>query len=242
MFWDPNISAANERVTYHVQFYQLIEFNDTDQDGTYTSGGDLVIAPILAMAAIDWDFSGFITEEEDSVVTAVHFNFTLAAVQVAGYDDLYVQLRCHVNTTHPDMMKFDIVIQGWPWTHNESYLALRWDLMVQAPGTLTYQHAHQYHYENHTYTFDGAYFTYRNSANAGNDTVPVASSFEDKPERTQVYLVYQNFGNDLLVHDPEVGLSPTTPILDLLPLLLVVGAGALACVVLAAAIWVIRRR
>jgi hypothetical protein len=244
MFWDPTFVDPNTRLTYHVQFYQLIEFNDTNSDGTYTNGTDHVVAPILGLARVSWDFSGFLTETNNSEVTAVHFNFTLNDVQGPGisYDDLYMELRCHINTTNDNELKFDIVISGWPWVYNDTYLALRWDLMVQSPGTHTYRHAYQYRYENQNYTFDGAYFAYQHSANVGNDTVDVTCNYEDHPDKTIFYLVYANFGDDELVHDPIIGLDGSViPPDALLPTLIVIGAGALACVVIAAAIWTRRR-
>lgn len=245
MFWDPTITDPNLRLTYHVQFQQLIEFNDTNGDGVYTSGTDTNVR-ILALAAINWTFSGFLTEETNGSLTAIHFNFTLADVQPPhGYEELFVQLRCHVNTSKPEELKFDVVISGWPWANSNTYLALRWDLMVQSPGAGAYRRAnqYQYHVENRTYSFDGAYFSYRNTANVGLSTVPVNSSIDEQVDKTRFYVVYPNFGNETLEHDPEVGLEDTTPPIEppVLPVLLVVGAGALACGVIAAAVLVRRR-
>ena len=132
MFWDPNIAQANHRIIYHVQFVQLIEFNDTDGDGVYSPGSDMVVAPILALGSVDWLFIGFITEEDNGDVTAIHFNFTLNEVDGSRYDSLYMELRCHVNAIKTNELKFDIVMMGWPWANNESLLALRWDLMIQS--------------------------------------------------------------------------------------------------------------
>jgi hypothetical protein len=244
MFWDPNFVDPNTRLTYHVQFYQLIEFNDSNGDGSYTNGTDWVMAPILGLGRVAWDFSGFLTEENNSQTTAVHFNFTLDEVQGPGiqYDDFYMELRCHINTTNDNELKFDIVISGWPWVNNDTHLALRWDLMVQSPGTFTYRHAHQYRYENQTFAFDGAYFAYQNSANVGNDTIDVTSSYENHPDKTMFYLTYENFGDEVMVHDPLIGLDGSViPPDALLPTLIVIGAGALACVVIGAAIWTRRR-
>lgn len=244
MFWDPNFVDPNTRLTYHVQFYQLIEFNDSNGDGSYTNGTDVVMAPILGLGRVAWDFSGFLTEEDNGQTTAVHFNFTLDEVQGPGmqYDELYMELRCHINTTNDNELKFDIVISGWPWVNNDTHLALRWDLMVQSPGTFTYRHAHQYRYENRTFAFDGAYFAYKNSANVGNDTIDVTSSYESHPDKTMFYLTYENFGDEVLVHDPLIGLDGSViPPDALLPTLIVIGAGALACVVIGAAIWTRRR-
>lgn len=242
MFWDPTFVDPSTRLTYHVQFVLLIEFNDTNSDGIYTPGTDQVIDPNLALGAIDWDFSGFLTEEDAGTTTAVHFNFTLNDVQRPGFDNLYMELRCHINATNDNSLKFDIVISGWPWTNNDTSLALRWDMLVQSPGTHTYRHAYQHHYENHTYSFDGAYFAYKRSANVGNDTIEVTSNYEDHPERTEFYLVYSNFGDDLLEHDPVIGLDGSVvPPNAILPILIVIGAGALACLVIAASIWTRRR-
>jgi hypothetical protein len=244
MFWDPNFVDPNTRLTYHVQFYQLFEFNDSNGDGTYTNGTDQIVAPILGLGRVSWDFSGFLTEENNSVITDVHFNFTLNDVQGPGieYDELYMELRCHINVTNANELKFDIVISGWPWVNNETHLALRWDLLVQSPGTHTYRHAYEHRYENRTFAFDGAYFAYKRSANVGNDTIEVTSNYESHPDKTMFYLVYTNFGDDVLVHDPIIGLDGSVVPPDaLLPTLIVIGAGALACVIIAATVWTRKR-
>ena len=245
MFWDPTILDPNARLTYHVQFHQLIEFDDTNADGVYTNGTDTNVR-VLAMSAINWTFSGFLVDQVNGSVTAIHFNFTLADVQPPhGYEELFVQLRCHVNASKPEELKFDVVISGWPWANSGTYLALRWDLMVQSPGAGAYRHAsqYQYHVENRTYSFDGAYVSYRSTANVGLSTIPVNSSISEQSDRTRFYIVYPNFGNQTLEHDPEVGLEDTTVVEPpVVPLLLVVGAGALACGVIAAAVLVRRRR
>lgn len=242
LFWATNTTSVPAPVTYHVQFHQIIEFNDTDADAAYTPGMDIVVHPILSLAAIRWDFSNFVTDQEDDTVSMVHFNFTLDETQGQGYDDLFVQLRFHMNASIPNELKFDIVISGWPWTHPDTFLALRWDLMIQSPGQHSFQHAHQTHYENRTYSFDGAYYSYRNTANAGSSTVPVNCSIEEQTDRTRFYIVYPNFGDDTLVHDPTIGLSSPIPTNSDLLVLFAVGAGALACGVIAAFILVRRRR
>ena len=242
MFWSPVVPPTT-RTVYHVQFFQLFEFNDTNDNQIYDNATDFVQGPILGLGRIVWDFSGFQTEEVDGITTAVHFNYTLSGFIGSGpaYPDLYMELRCHINTTNDNELKFDIVISGWPWMHTDSSLALRWDLLVQSPGTFTYRHAYQHRYENRTYAFDGAYFSYRRSANVGNDTIEVTSNYEDHPEKTQFYLVYPYFGDEVLVHDPLIGIEPVILPDAWLPALIVVGAGALACIVIGAAIWSRRR-
>ena len=242
MFWDPTFTDPANRINYHVQFIQLIEFNDTDDDGMFTAETDHVIDPILGLGRVDWDFSGFLTEEDEGATTAVHFNFTLNYVQGTGFETLYMELRCHINATNNNELKFDVVISGWPWATIDTLLALRWDLMVTMPGMHQYQHAHRHQYENQTYSFDGAFFAYKRSANAGNETVDVTCNYEDHPEHTRFYLVYPNFGDELFVHDPVVGLDGSVvPPNALLPILIVIGAGALACLVIAASLWTRRR-
>lgn len=242
MFWDPRFTDPATRINYHVQFIQLIEFNDTDDDGTFTAETDHVIDPILGLGRVDWDFSGFLTEEDEGITTAVHFNFTLNYVQGTGFETLYMELRCHINATNNNELKFDVVISGWPWASSDTLLALRWDLMVTMPGMHQYQHAYSHRYENRNYSFDGAFFAYKHSANAGNETVDVTCNYEDHPEHTRFYLVYPNFGDELFVHDPVIGLDGSVvPPNALLPILIVIGAGALACLVIAASLWTRRR-
>ncbi|MDO8056291.1 MAG: hypothetical protein Q6361_05470, partial [Candidatus Hermodarchaeota archaeon] len=92
-----------------------------------------------------------------------------------------------------------------------------------------------------TYSFDGAYFSYRRSANVGNDTTDVTCNYEDHPDKTKFYLVYSYFGDEVLVHDPVIGIEPVLLPDAWLTALVVVGAGALACIVIGAAIWSRRR-
>jgi hypothetical protein len=56
------------------------------------------------------------------------------------------------------------------------------------------------------------------------------------------YLVYTNFGDDVLIHDPIIGLDGSmVPPDALLPTLIVIGAGALACVIIAATVYTRQR-
>ena len=248
LFWNPNATDM-DRVTYHVMFNQLLEFVDSDEDGTYTPGTDMLTSQVFSLSGIHWDFSGFTTDTDaNGTITAVHFNFTTDSVPIYGFQDLFIQLRCHVTIEELAAMKFDVVISGWPWARSDSYLALRWDITVQYPGMS--EVPAQVTVEENSFIFGDAYFSYTDTALVdGTTTVTVTGSLEAKHDGTRVYLVYPNFGDGVLEHDPTLGLSSTSTTTTTgggtiggLPVLLVVGVGALACAIIAVSVWLSRRR
>ncbi|MHA1407885.1 MAG: hypothetical protein ACTSSG_10985, partial [Candidatus Heimdallarchaeaceae archaeon] len=61
---------------YTVLFKQIIEYQDLNGDGAFQYNETLAGVPILTMTSMKWVFSGFVTEEDNGIIVAIHFNFT----------------------------------------------------------------------------------------------------------------------------------------------------------------------
>lgn len=252
-WWDPN----NPTTDYHVMFVKMYEVNDTNENGVYDHGTDVMIGAPFALPTSDWDFSGFEIEETDGNVTAIHFNFTTASTfnprpEGTGADygqlpslepfDVYIEIRVHLDLANPGEMKFDLVVEGWEWTYEGSLLVLQFTLSEsnhgQAMGT---RDAGGLHKTGTKLEFRNGYFEYNETALAAQNQLEVKASYGegDGVQAGQaVYLAFEYFGNDTLVYDPTIGVSSAGLAIDPVTLGLVVGG--VIIVVLAAV--VIKRR
>jgi hypothetical protein len=257
--WDANDTTPG--VDYHVTFAKLFEANDTDENGIYDPSVDHVVGTPFALPTSEWDFSGFETETEGEVVTAIHFNFTNEAsfnppapetpgspMQLAM--ELEIEIRVHINTTFMDRMKFDLALEGWKWMFNDTILVFQFVIADsqhggnQGTGTPADFEEDSSGYK---YEFGEAWMECAKYAFADNSThehqVQVKASHGD-PEQggvgNVVYLAFENFGNDSLDYDPTLGILSE----DVAPLptetLLIVG-GAVAVLLIVGIILKMRR-
>ncbi len=246
-WWDPN----SPTVDYHVMFVKMYEVNDINENGVYDHGTDLMVGAPFALPTSGWDFSGFELEETDGNVTAVHFNFTTTSTfdprpEGTGVDygqlpslspfDVYMEVRVHLDLTTPGEMKFDLVVDGWEWTYDDSMLVLQFNLSEsnhgQAMGT---RDAGGMHKTGTKFQFQNGYFEYNETALAAQNTLQVNASYGegDGLEAGQaIYLAFDYFGNDTLVYDPIIGIGPAGFTID--PVTLALIGGGVVVVVLAA--------
>ncbi|MFX1544077.1 MAG: hypothetical protein ACFFCR_13805, partial [Promethearchaeota archaeon] len=132
-FWDESDDTPG--ADYHVTFSKLFEANDTNNNGAYDAGIDYRYGDPYTLPTDDWDFSGFATDEEDGVVTGVHFNFTnedtfvppisVALAEMPSSMNLEIEIRVHINLTNSNEMKFDIKLEGWEWAYADSILVFQ---------------------------------------------------------------------------------------------------------------------
>jgi hypothetical protein len=140
-WWDPNTTD----VDYHVMFVKLFEANDTNSNGVFDLGNDTMIGAPFALPTTDWEISEFVTEGEGENVTAVHFNMTSTTTHDPRPDgpgnlppmaefDVMMQIRVHLDLEKPGEVKFDVVIDGWDWTYEESILVLQFTVTESNHG------------------------------------------------------------------------------------------------------------
>ncbi len=213
---------------YHVMFLKLFEANDTNGDGIFDPEVDRLVGVPFLLPSGNWNFSGFQTVEEDSVVTEVHFNFTTTETytfttpttpttvpsQTPSSFDVTIQIRVHINTANPEEMKFDLILSGWVWTYDDSILVFQFtitesehgaDQGVVEPSTFAQ--------EGNRFQFGEAYMEFAQQAEAGTTAIPVnGTSGEGTGDEagTSVYLAFGYFGNETLEYDPILGISSTS--------------------------------
>ncbi|MFW9847837.1 MAG: hypothetical protein ACFFF4_01790, partial [Candidatus Thorarchaeota archaeon] len=185
-WWDPN----NPTVDYHVMFPKIFEANDTNGNGVFDLGTDDMIGAPFALPTTDWDFSGFDVETDGENTTAIHFNFTTTSTfdprgsdtagQYGNIPDLdefevYIEIRVHLDMTSPGEFKFDVIIDGWKWTYDDSILVMQFTITESAHGQQEpgddapsgFQHT------GTQFEFSNGYMQYEETALAAQNTLQV---------------------------------------------------------------------
>lgn len=255
-WWDPNTPT----VDYHVMFVKMFEANDTNADGAFTNSTDHIIGAPFALPTTNWDFSGFETEEEDGNTTAVHFNFTTNSEydprpEGTGIDygmlpsmsafNVSIEVRVHLNLTNPGEMKFDLVVDGWEWTYEDSILVLQFTVTESSHGQLQGEtDPAGFHKTGTQFQFENGYFEYEETALAANNSLKVKASYGEgigMEAGQSIYLAFENFGDETLEYDPILGVEASTStgfVLDAMTLALIGGA----VVVLLLVVVVVKKR
>ena len=252
-WWDPNTPA----VDYHVMFVRMFEANDTNANGVFDNDTDVVIGAQFVLPTVGWDFSGFETVEDGGNTTEVHFNFTTEATfdprpEGTGTDyghlpslpafDVNISVNVYMYLENPGEFKFDLIVEGWSWTYEDSILVLMFTVTESAHGaTQGDNDPTGFHKVGTQFQFENGYFGYNETALAANNTLQVRASFGDASGvGNAVYLSFENFGDDTLEYDPVLGVlsSDSSPILDPVTLGLVAGVALIAILAIA----LVRRR
>jgi hypothetical protein len=254
-WWDPN----NPDVDYHVMFVRMFEANDTNADGVFNNDTDVMIGAPFVLPTAGWDFSGFETVEENGNVTEVHFNFTTEATfdprpEGTGVDfgnlpslapfDVNVSVIVHMYLDNPGEFKFDLMVEGWSWTYEDSILVLMFTVTESAHGqNQGDSDPSGFHKVGTKFQFENGYFEYEETALAANNTLQVKASFGDASggySGNAVYLSFENFGDETLEYDPVLGVLPSEPglVLDLMTIG-IIGSGVVIAIL---AVVLLRRR
>jgi hypothetical protein len=262
----PHFSWWNETdpgTDYHIMLSRLFEANDTNENGIFDFGVDHGVGAVFGLPMADWEFSGFVTEEQNDVITAIHFNFT----NTENYDhqgpgmttipgmhmmpghtnamDVEIQIRIHFYLATPDQFKFDLRISGWEWTNTDSILVFQFTVgESEHRRNICDRDVEMIEHEGEKLSFGNAWMEYAQHAFAGNAShqVQVRASHGDPimaHERKSIFLAFENFGDETLDYDPILGISPLSTTWTFLGIdynqlvLLAGGFSALALIVIA---------
>ncbi len=251
LWYDP----GNASIDYRMRFVSLFEVNDTDSDGVFTRGLDDVIGPRFMLPTAGWEFSGFVTDMDGENVTAIHFNFTTTSEfdprpggPTGSYGhlpdveqfDLMVQIRVHLYMENPDEVKFDVVIDGWNWTYDDSILVMQFTITERNHGEGNPEMTPGgFHKTGTKFNFNNAYMHYEEEALAleAQNALQVKASYGEgigSENGESVYLAFEYFGNDTMVYDPILGIeSAGTLPLDTTTLLIIGGVALIAIIAIA---------
>ncbi|MDF1539712.1 MAG: hypothetical protein P1Q69_12500 [Candidatus Thorarchaeota archaeon] len=225
-WWSP----INESVDYHMYFLGLFEANDTNTDGTFTRGTDTLVGPRFMLPVIGWEFSGFLNETEGEEVTAVHFNFTTTSEfdpRPGGFMgdfgmfpdlsefDVTIQIRVHIDMANPSEIKFDVVIEGWNWTYEDSILVMQFTVVESNHGLgLAERNPSGFQRTGTKFNFANGFMQYNETALAAQNSLEVKASYGEGvglEAGQSVYLAFEYFGNETLVYDPILGVDSDDP-------------------------------
>ena len=254
-WWDPNTPD----VDYHVMFVRMFEANDTNSNGIFENDTDVMIGAPFVLPTAGWVFSDFETVEEGGNITEVHFNFTTEATfdprpEGPGDDfghlpplasfDVNVSINVHMYLENPGEFKYDLIVEGWSWTYEDSLLVIMHTVSESAHGQNQGDNDPTgFHKVGTKFQFENGYFEYEETALAANNTLQVRASFGESPgsySGNAVYLAFENFGDETLEYDPVLGVLPSEAGLVLDPMTLGIIGGAAVLVILA--IVLVRRK
>ena len=134
-------SEANSTETemkYRVNFNQLVEFNN-DAVAGYQKGNDTVVSK-YDLSKVDWNPIAYTTEDNNGVTTHI-----ASATTADGVFTLILRISTgftNINNTivTPNAIKIDIVINGFDYQGNDTYLSLQTDIKTQSETSVS-QHS-----------------------------------------------------------------------------------------------------
>ncbi len=136
---------------YAIMFHSLTEYLDYNEDGAFQfnetglwkeeAPPGPVFSNTLSLSSVRFTFGGFDVEydaiTEDLV--AVHFNYTSETIMAPNYGDFEITIIVHLYLADQVIdgyelkggqeMKFDLIMNHWPWQREDTNLALRFDLI-----------------------------------------------------------------------------------------------------------------
>ncbi len=257
------LKGENETVVYFVKLHNLIEFLDEDNNGIFEPNETIyAIAPFMASNSYwttgNWLIDHEIIETDDYTELRVILSNQVPVFKVSQQTEEYsamdgyllgkvnVSFVIHVYDKDVDVngtlvkgnmeIKFDVVIEDWPWVKNDTSLGL--SVIIGGKGTHDMKMRHEKKTvkygekaENrHIVRGEGVkyslYFGYGNKAEVRNG-VPVnvkgsMNSVSDMNKRIGtgesglgwIVITYPHF-NGTLVHDPTIGISTTSATINL---------------------------
>ena len=138
---------------------------------------------------------------------------------------------------NPSEVKFDVIIDGWNWSFNDSLLVMQFTLTESNHGAGHTETAPgQMHKTGTKFQFENGYMEYEPTALAANNSLQVKASYGEGvglEAGESVYLSFPYFGNETLIYDPILGINSAsnTQLIDTPTLILIGGAVAVIAVV-----------
>ncbi len=237
-------SQANVQMT--IAFRQMVEYEDSDGDGSFGPGDEVVSTYDLEEASWDDLAHGEEAGEDGKKVHTVTARTSDGVFAMVSHTTETRTMSEHGEIT-PNLMKIDLVVEDFPWTRTTTRLALRATVETEGPVTHIADPAQrQYMGENEAgietqEDGDTGFYTWVRSAEVDGTTSQVRSRVTNDGDGTALQFDYQQ--GESIIHDPKLGV----PLVDeglfdvmerLLPYMAALGIGA---VIAGAAVYVRRR-
>jgi len=200
-FW----ANANNQTKYKVQFNSIFEATDSQSNGTqgvFDLGTDSRVAgSMIQLASQDWTFSAINNESNGDV------HFTMNTTTNDGVEIIF---QNHLYANQDSQLKFDVIINNYDFTSNDTLLVM--DFKVLQSGGSGDQSADT-NQNGNSVSFGDGFFNIADTADAGGSSIGVGLSTASESGNSKIYVAYENFNGNDLVHDPTVGVqtSATNP-------------------------------
>ncbi len=227
MFWVPK---ENGTAVYIVKFLEIIEFNDKDNDGAYSSSDIILARAQLLESSVNWNIVA-----KELVVNGVEeirisMNATVRVMGVSpgmsgsiGYVNVAFINHIYNETVNVDgyevegnkELKIDIIISNWPWVSNDSKLAIGIIFAGHFRGKEASPSMHKHSVREHVREvkmshegapYEGA-FRYRDQVEIRENNSYRFGKVNDSDishmNKAIMYLAYPHF-NGVLIHDPSI--------------------------------------
>jgi len=242
---------------FQVMFKMLVEYYDANEDGAFQynetniaqtdePGRPGARTNILALPSVIWSFSGFDLEYEEGTenIVAIHFAFVSENILIPFYADFSMEIKAHFYLDNKTIdgyeiiggreLKFDIIMNNWPWERDDTYLALRFDITPlkdaeikdvegKPVDTKTNSTGYEHKVNNQNQmknafelgnATDKGFFAYANKANYSYQNEyqqgTVNCSYSTNGDDTiQTYLSFEHFDEEV-VYDPSLGVVSDT--------------------------------
>ncbi len=122
-----NTSLAEGR--FYLRFEKIIEYQDDNNNGYYESQEAVGNGKVLSLSSLKWDYN---VVETDNEIT-VYLNSS--TINQLGFENFKVSLINHFRAEE-SFLKFDILMENWPFSSPNSRLALEFSFMWHAAADL----------------------------------------------------------------------------------------------------------
>ncbi|MDH5404735.1 MAG: hypothetical protein OEY49_19690 [Candidatus Heimdallarchaeota archaeon] len=184
-FW----KLGNNDSVYRVQFTQIFEVNDNNDNGIYDINGDTRVAGIpYSLSSLTWEFSEIVSDDNGN-----HFNITSS-------NGIFTFAN-HIGED-ANSLKFDVIINStFQFNSSDSLLVLAFSLKQ-----LNRQGNENINETGNSIGFDDAFFEIEDTAEDDNGVINVGLSYASESGLGgQAYISYEQFSGQL-IHDPTIGI------------------------------------
>jgi hypothetical protein len=234
MQYKSSVDSEKVNVQMTVRYRQIIEYEDEDGNGQLDPVDEVVSTYDLETQYEELEH----VDEEDSngkmfhMITARTRDGVFAMVTYTSE----TQAQTPSGEVSPNLMKIDLVIEGFPYIRTTTRLALQATVETQGPITLLSDVTDRpYLGENEggIEAEDGdntGFYTWVRSAEVNGNTQQVKAQVSNDGDGTNLYFNYAH--GDSIIHDPKLGVTMLDEGLfdvmeRLLPYLAALGAGAI---------------
>ncbi len=198
---------TNDSIVNHFWMLNVFEYLDLDNDGTFSSQNDTMIAPLVSLNSLDWAFKNFISESDSGFISKLEFDIRGASRFNPIQPNLEVSIHNVLSVAKQNELNLTISLNGWTWKNADSKFVLAIVLARSSDDNSTSVPVINEH--NGKIGFANGYLAYNKRASYNNFTSNVNVSIAGETEQHDGALVYfclPNYEDTTLSYTITLGL------------------------------------